>query len=256
MEVYYMRILLTNDDGFFAPGLKTLYKVLAEEKNYKLYIVAPERQRSAVSRSITLHKPLFVTKHEIEDNVIGYTVNGTPTDCVKIAIQGDVLPVKPDIIISGINAGPNLGTDVFYSGTVSAAMEGGLLGIPSLAVSVACYDCEDYFPSAKYIDSLLKKYSQIFRDNMVLNINLPYLKMNEWKGTKITKLGKSMYENTFEKRQTPAGKEYYWFSGNQIIDTEEGTDQKAVMDGYISITPLHGDLTEYSKIEELAKIII
>jgi len=247
-----MRILLTNDDGFFAEGITALYTALAKDQQHEIYIIAPEAQRSATGRSITLHKPLFVTKHDLLGNDIGLAINGTPTDCVKLAIQGELFPNKPDLIISGINDGPNLGTDIFYSGTVSAAMEGALLGIPSLAVSLASYEYRNYLPSANYIKDLIHNHFELLDDrDGLLNINIPGTEQSNWRGVRITKLGKSKYENTFENRKTPFGKEYYWISGTLVFDDEADTDLKAVQDGYISITPLHGDLTDYKKIERL-----
>lgn len=251
-----MRILLTNDDGFFAPGITTLYEALSAESEHEIYIVAPEGQRSATGRSITIFKPLFVTNHQLKGSDFGFAVNGTPTDCVKLAIQGELLPGKPDLIISGINNGPNLGTDVFYSGTVAAAMEGVLLGIPSLAVSLASYDYCDYAPCATFIKNLVDSNSDLLSMNdNVFNINVPGTDTNEWKGISVTKLGKSVYNNTFENRKAPFGKEYYWITGNLIYNDEDGTDLKAIKEGKVSITPLHGDLTDYERISEVNKII-
>jgi len=247
-----MRILLTNDDGFFAPGIRALYDVLSAENNHEIYIVAPEGQRSATGRSITIYKPLFVTSHDLPKNDVGLAVNGTPTDCVKLAIQGEVLPHKPDLIISGINDGPNLGTDIFYSGTVAAAMEGVLLGIPSLAVSLASYEYRQYLPSAKFIKNLVDHHWELLNStDSLLNINIPGIEETLWKGVKLTRLGKSVYDNTFENRKAPFGKEYYWITGTVIYADEHDTDLKAIQEEYISITPLHSDLTDYNKLERL-----
>lgn len=249
-----MKILLTNDDGFFAHGLQTLYKVLSADNQHEICIVAPEGQRSAVGRSITLFQPIFVTNHPLKGNDIGRAVNGTPTDCIKLAIQGDILPYQPDVIISGINNGPNLGSDIFYSGTVAAAMEGVLLGIPSIAVSLADYDCEDYLPSALLIKELIDTKSEFLHyKEGLLNINIPPCDKNEWKGRRVTKLGRSVYDNTFEFRKSPSGKEYYWLTGTLIYDEEQDTDLRAIQDGYVSITPLHCDLTDYERMKVLEK---
>lgn len=252
-----MKILLTNDDGFFAPGLQTLYNALAADNRHEIYIVAPEGQRSATGRSITIFKPLFVTNHVLKENDLGCAVNGTPTDCVKLAIQGEIAPFKPDLLISGINDGPNLGTDVFYSGTVAAAMEGVLLGIPSIAVSLASYDYKDYDASALFVKHLLDTQPELINNkNGLLNINIPGTDQTEWKGVHITKLGKSVYDNTFENRKAPFGKEYYWITGTLTYDDEADTDLKAVQDGYISITPMHSDLTDYKRIRSLQDVSI
>jgi 5'-nucleotidase len=250
-----MRILLTNDDGFFAPGISTLYKVLSSENKHDIYIVAPEGQRSATGRSITIYKPLFITTHGLNGNDLGLSINGTPTDCIKLAIQGEILPSKPDLIISGINDGPNLGTDVFYSGTVAAAMEGVLLDIPSIAVSLASYDYRDYLPSAYFIKKLLDENSTLLSSkDSLLNINIPGTDENDWKGIRITKLGKSIYDNTFENRKAPFGREYYWITGTLIFEDENDSDLQAIQEGYVSITPLHSDLTDYEKIKTLTNI--
>lgn len=249
-----MKILLTNDDGFYAHGLQTLYKVLSADNKHEIGIVAPEGQRSAVGRSITLFQPIFVMNHTLNGNDFGLAVNGTPTDCIKLAIQGDVLPFQPDLIISGINNGPNLGSDVFYSGTVAAAMEGVLLGIPSMAVSLADYDCEDYLPGALLIKELIDANSEYLHyKEGLLNINVPPRGRSEWKGRRVTKLGRSVYDNAFEFRQSPSGKEYYWLTGTLIYDEETDTDLRAIQDGYVSITPLHCDLTDYERMKDLEK---
>ena len=251
-----MKIILTNDDGFFAPGITTLYQTLSLDQKHQICIVAPERQRSAAGRSITLHKPLFTTYHALANEDFGYAINGTPTDCVKLALQGDILPFKPDLLISGINDGPNLGTDVFYSGTVAAAMEGALLGTPSFAVSLASHHYDDYMPTAKYIKKLIDEENKMihYKDGL-LNINIPAIEQESWKGARITKLGKSVYDNAYENRTAPLGKEYYWITGKLIYEDEQDTDLQAINQGYISITPLHGDLTDYKRVEDL-KIIM
>ncbi len=247
-----MRILLTNDDGFFAPGITTLYNVLSLDQRHEIYIVAPEGQRSATGRSITIFNPLFVTNHQLDGNNVGLAVNGTPTDCVKLAVQGEILPHKPDLIISGINDGPNLGSDVFYSGTVAAAMEGVLLGIPSLAVSLASYEYRNYLHSAYFIKDLIDQRLSLFNhSDGLLNINIPGIDADCWNGVKITRLGKSVYDNFFESREAPFGKKYYWITGTLMFEDEQDTDLKAIQDGYISISPLHSDLTDYKQLKIL-----
>lgn len=242
-----MHILLTNDDGYHAPGIQTLYRTLRSHTKHNISIVAPEGQRSATGHSITLLQPLFVTKYDLDGDMKGYAVSGTPSDCVKIAIQGCLIS-KPDLLISGINQGSNLGTDVFYSGTVSAAMEGVFLGIPSFAVSLASYEHENFEPSAiyltKHLDYLIEKHQE-----GLLNINFPGKLQTEWRGAKVTRLGKTIYENVFEQRINPNGRIYYWQCGNLTQDLEIDTDLRAIQENYISITPMHSDLTDYKHLQ-------
>ena len=211
-----MHILLTNDDGYNAPGLQTLYGILKSHTNHEISIVAPEGQRSATGHSITLFQPLFITEHKLEGQQKGYSVSGTPSDCVKLAIQGGLV-VKPDLLISGINQGQNLGTDIFYSGTVSAAMEGVLLGVPSMALSVASYEFIDFEPAATYIAEQLDFIVSHHLDGL-MNINFPGKPQSEWRGVKVTKLGKTVYENVFERRVDPHGRTYFWQCGNLTQD--------------------------------------
>lgn len=238
-----MHILLTNDDGYDAPGIQSLYQALKAQTNHQISIVAPDGQRSATGHSITLFQPLFYTEHLLEGNLKGYAVSGTPSDCVKIAIQGELVP-KPDLLISGINHGANLGTDVFYSGTVSAAIEGVLLGVPSLAVSLASLESEDYEPAAAYLVEQLDFIVQNHQNGLI-NINFPEKPHSEWLGVKVTKLGKAVYENVFERRVDPRGRTYYWQCGNLANDEESESDLNAIQSGYISFTPMRTDLTEY-----------
>ena len=246
-----MRILLTNDDGFFAQGLQTLLQVLDEEGSFDVNVVAPDSQKSATGHSITLFEPIFITEHLLKNGNIGYAVRGNPADCVKLAIQGEIIP-RPDVVISGINNGPNLGTDVFYSGTVSAAMEGVLLGIPSLAVSLAGFDVADYGDAARFVCKFLKeKYN--LREMGLTNINIPACSSKEWKGIKFTKLGKALYLNVFDHRLDPHGRQYFWQSGSLAPETDPDTDLYAIQEKYISITPMHSDLTDYAKLNVWVK---
>lgn len=239
-----MHILLTNDDGYDAQGIQTLYRALRTLTNHDISIVAPEGQRSATGHSITLFHPLFITEYNLDGQQKGYAISGTPSDCVKLAIQGEIVPM-PDLIISGINLGPNLGTDIFYSGTVSAAMEGVLLGIPSLAVSLASYEFMDFEPAATY---LAEQLDFIVQHNQVglMNINFPGKPRDEWHGVRVTRLGKAIYENVFERRVNPNGRTYFWQCGKLTQDLEMDTDLRAIQEDLISITPMHSDLTDFS----------
>jgi len=242
-----MHILLTNDDGYNAPGIQTLYRALSAQTNHDISIVAPEGQRSATGHSITLSQPLFLTEHQLDGQQKGYAISGTPSDCVKLAIQG-ALVTKPDLIISGINLGPNLGTDIFYSGTVSAAMEGVLLGIPSMAVSLASYEFADFEPAAAYMAEQVDFLVQHHQEGL-MNINFPGKPRAEWCGVKVTKLGKAVYENVFERRVDPRGRTYFWQCGNLAQDLESDTDLRAIQEGFISMTPMHSDLTDFACVE-------
>jgi 5'-nucleotidase len=249
-----LRILLTNDDGFHAAGIQTLYTALARSGAHSLTISAPERQQSAKGHSITLFDPLFVEEHTLANQEKGFSVRGTPADSVKIALQGN-LAAKPEVLISGINRGYNLGTDVFYSGTVSAAMEGAFLGIRSIAVSVPSISKPRFVEAAHWLDERLALLIRLMEQINIalLNINLPALPAAEWKGMKVTCLGKAEYDDIFESRTDPRGRKYYWQAGTlRDVDNEE-TDIGAVRQGYISLTPLHYDLTDYPQAEILKK---
>ncbi|MCO1600360.1 5'/3'-nucleotidase SurE [Desulfosporosinus nitroreducens] len=246
-----MHILLTNDDGYHASGIQTLYRSLRSLTEHDISIVAPEGERSATGHSITLFHPLFVTEHDLDSHQKGFAVSGTPSDCVKLAVQGGLI-TKPDLLISGINQGSNLGTDVFYSGTVSAAMEGVILGVPSLAVSLANYQFTDFEPSAvylaKHLDYIVKPHKK-----GLMNINFPGKPQSKWAGVKVTRLGKAIYDNVFERRVDPHGRAYYWQCGNRAEDLEEDTDLRAIQEDFISITPMHSDLTDFKGIEPWKK---
>jgi len=239
-----MHILLTNDDGYHAPGIQTLYRTLRSQTNHDISLAAPEGQRSATGHSITLFQPLFFTEHKLDGEQKGYAISGTPSDCVKLAIQGELIS-KPDLVISGINLGPNLGTDVFYSGTVSAAMEGVLLGVPALAVSLASYEFPSFEPAARY---LVDQLEFIVQHNVtgLMNINIPGKPQTEWRGVKVTRLGKAVYDNVFERRVDPHGRPYFWQCGNLTPDLELDTDLRAIQEDFISITPMHSDLTDFA----------
>lgn len=243
-----MNILLTNDDGYFAPGLQALYEALSQDTAYQISIVAPETQKSASGHSITLSEPLFITRHPLIQGLTGYAVRGNPADCVKLAIQGEIIP-RPDLVISGINNGPNLGTDVFYSGTVSAAMEGVLLGIPALAVSLASFSMTNYEPAARFIAKNLELFA--VPEKGLLNINIPPIPEKEWKGVRVTKLGKAVYEDVFDYRKAPHGKEYFWQAGTMAAEKDPDTDLFAIQEGYVTLTPMHCDLTDYAQLKLL-----
>ncbi len=245
-----MVILLSNDDGIFARGLRILYEEI--KPMGKIYIVAPDRERSAVSHALSLYRPLRVK--EVKKNF--FAVDGTPTDCVNLSING-LLPEKPDIVISGINFGPNLGDDITYSGTVSAAMEGCLLGVPSIAFSLATLDLPAYFrPAARVAKRIMEFfiYTGIPRGTF-LNINFPNKRRcSYYKGIKFTRQGKRKYGEAIVEKVDPRGRKYYWIGGKDLgYENIPDSDIVTIEKGYISITPIHLDLTNYSLLEEYRK---
>ncbi|MFH1458930.1 MAG: 5'/3'-nucleotidase SurE [Candidatus Omnitrophota bacterium] len=250
-----MRILLTNDDGINAEGLYALYDCL--HKNHDVIVCAPEAERSAVGHAITLSKPLRVKKILRNKKFFGFAVNGTPADCVKIALRS-LLKKTPQLIVSGINHGPNLGSDIMYSGTVSAATEGTILGIPSIAFSLAAYENHNFSFAAEFSRVLVKKIAKIgLPDGVLLNVNIPGIPRSEIRGVKVTKQGRSLYVEKFVKRIDPRGRLYYWLTGKvKWLKKPKDSDIKAIEDNFISITPLQFDLTHYGFLEELRKLIL
>jgi 5'-nucleotidase len=238
------RILVTNDDGIYAEGLAVLRDALATVG--EVTVVAPERPRSASGHAITLHKPLRIETVRIPWGGEGYAINGTPSDCVVLGLFA-IMDGQCDVVVSGINLGPNLGEDLTYSGTVSAAMEGAICGKPAIAVSVADYDKPDYRPAARFTARLVEQVlAEGLPRDILLNVNVPNLPEEEILGVEITRQGKRRYEGRVERRLDPRGRAYYWLGGEIIEDIAgTGSDGEAIMQGKISITPLHLDLTSY-----------
>lgn len=247
-----MRILITNDDGIGAFGIKSLAEALKGKG--ELYVVAPERERSAVGHAITMHKPLRANRVSyFGSGVKAWAVNGTPSDCVKLGIEA-LLEKEPDMIFSGINQGPNLGTDVLYSGTVSAAIEGAILGIPSAALSLASYEADDYGVACDFAAVLADNiFDNGLEKDTLLNVNVPALTENEIKGVSITSLGTRRYRNSFEVRKDPRGHDYYWMSGEAVDEYNNDCDLSLITRGYITVTPIHFDLTKFDMIAKLKK---
>ncbi len=248
-----MRILVTNDDGFQSDGLFALVSALREVGS--VTIVAPERQQSATGHAITLHKPLRLSPVNLRDGSPAFASNGTPSDCAALgileALGGDV-----DLVVSGINHGPNLGWDVHYSGTVSAAIEAAMVGHASVAVSVASWDKDIHWePVAQFAVLVAKRLqSQPLPPHTILNINAPNLPHSELKGVAVTTQGRRQYVDRLEKRLDPVGRPYYWLGGSlaeEAAGAEAGSDVRAVADGKISLTPIHLDLTAYSLLPSL-----
>ena len=248
-----MRVLLTNDDGVGAAGLLALRQAL--EGVAEAIVVAPDRPRSATGHAITLHKPLRLATVTMADGVTAYSTNGTPSDCVVMAVHGVLEGERPDLLISGINNGPNLGEDLTYSGTVSAAMEGTLFGIPSFAISVASYEVPDYRPAAQFAARL----AELLQDHSIppdtfLNVNVPALPSREIAGVAVTHQGRRRYAERLERRVDPRGREYFWVGGDLYEEApHSGSDVEAVAEDRISITPIQLDLTNHRFLEELAR---
>lgn len=248
-----MLILVTNDDGIGAAGIKCLVRALQEVG--EVVVVAPERERSAVGHAITMHKPLRANRVDYYgDNIKAWAVNGTPSDCVKLGVEA-LLHKKPDMVISGINRGPNLGTDVLYSGTVSAAVEAAILGIPSAAISLASYEVDDYSVAADFAKVLARNiYLNGMEKDTLLNVNVPAVCRDEIGGVRVTPLGTRRYRNTFDARTDPRGGRYFWLSGEAVDEyNTEDCDINLIVKNFITVTPIHFDLTKYDLIDKVKK---
>jgi 5'-nucleotidase len=241
-----MRILLSNDDGYFSPGINMLAEHLSSLA--EIVVVAPERDRSGASNSLTLDRPLTIRKTQ---NGF-YYVNGTPTDCVHLAVTG-LLNELPDMVISGINDGANMGDDTIYSGTVAAAMEGYLLGIPSFAVSMSRHNPQYFLTAAKVVEDLVRHYEKTgFPPPLLLNINVPDIPYGELRGMAVTRLGKRHKAEPVIKSTTPRGETVYWVgAAGSAQDAGPGTDFYAVENQQVSITPMQIDLTQYKQLDAL-----
>jgi len=239
-------ILVTNDDGIYAPGIVLLAEALEEVG--EVWVYAPDRQQSAVGHGVSLHRPLRVTP--LKDR--WFMVDGTPADCVMLAVR-DLLHAKPDLVVSGINPGANLGDDVTYSGTVAGAYEGMLLGIKSVAVSDVRYKPVHVETAARFAALLAKRLliSGLPPDTM-LNVNVPDVPYEELAGVSVTRMGRRDYQDVIVKRTDPRGGAYYWIGGAEPShEPGEGTDFEAIESGRVSVTPLHRDVTNYAAIEVL-----
>jgi len=251
-----VKVLLTNDDGIYAPGLLALRQEMSRVA--EAVVVAPDRPRSATGHAITLHKPLRLSRITLADGSEGFATNGTPSDCVVMGVHGLLGGEKPNLVISGINAGPNLGEDLTYSGTVSAAMEGTLFGIGSFAISVASYEVPDFGPAARFAVRLAQVLCEHpLPDDTFLNVNVPALPAHQIAGVVVTRQGRRRYEERLERRIDPRGKEYFWVGGDLYEEPpHSGTDVEAVAQDKISITPIQLDLTNYQVLEELPRWLL
>jgi len=240
-----MIILLSNDDGIQSEGLTALEASLSPLG--ELFTVAPDRAQSSMSHALTLHRPLRV--HELGQRRLA--VDGTPVDCVKLALSG-LMPARPNLVVSGINKGPNLGDDIIYSGTVSAAIEAALLGIPAIAVSLVTFQAFDFRAAAAFTAELIGKIQERgITPATLLNVNVPALPREQLKGWKLTRMGKRHYSETIVERIDPRGGKYYWIGGDDLgFAHDDGTDCMAVHEGYVSVTPLRVDLTDYKLLHD------
>lgn len=242
-------ILVTNDDGVHSAGIIALFKAMRGIGD--AYIIAPDRERSAVGHALTLHRPLKV--EELRENV--FSVNGTPTDCVALAIH-KILPKRPDLVASGINRGANLGDDITYSGTVSAAIEGTILNVPSFAISIVGDKPFHYETAASFAIEIAKYIlDKSLPYDTLLNVNVPNAPRKDMlKGIKITRQGKRVYDSAIQEIYSPWGDKHYWIGGGKPYwEHGEDMDIQAVLDNYVSVTPIHLDLTNYEALEYLKK---
>ncbi|MGD1044269.1 MAG: 5'/3'-nucleotidase SurE [Bacteroidota bacterium] len=247
-----LNILVSNDDGIDALGIYALVQEM--KKIGTVTVVAPDKQQSAVGHAITMNYPLRVKEFKKDGKFFGYAVQGTPADCVKLAVRA-ILKRAPDLVVSGVNHGSNTAISIIYSGTVSAATEGTILGIPSIAVSLTTYAPADFRYAAKFARKLaLLIGKRGLPSSTLLNVNVPPLKAKEIKGVLITRQGKAVWNDTFDHRRDPNNREYYWLTGGlEEVDTDLEFDEAAVRANYISVTPIHYDLTDYKMFEAMKK---
>jgi 5'-nucleotidase len=247
-------ILITNDDGVSAPGIRALIEVMASIG--EVVVVAPDKPQSAMGHAITINNTLYLDKISKEnDSIVEFSCSGTPVDCVKIAVN-EVLKRKPDLCVSGINHGSNSSINVIYSGTMSAAVEAGIEGIQAIGFSLLDYDWNADFDQIKsFIKTIsLEVLKNKLPEGVVLNVNFPKLKEKEIKGIKICRQANALWVEKFDKRKTPQGKDYYWLAGEFVNqDKGEDTDEWALQNGYVSIVPVQFDLTAHHAIQNLTK---
>jgi len=243
------RILVTNDDGVHAPGLVATREAVNDLGD--VTVVAPLTEQSAASHALTLHHPLRIK--EIGPGV--RAVEGTPTDCVLLAVRG-ILDARPDLVVSGINQGPNLGEDVLYSGTVAAAMEGAILGIPSMAVSLASWKHPDFSAATRVTRNLAAALlSRSLPERFLVSVNVPPLPLEEIRGIRVTRLGSRVYNDAIVRKTDPRGRDYFWIGGSEPSwEASSGTDTAAIEEGYVSLTPLLLDLTDAGRLEFLQEL--
>ncbi len=245
-----MLIMLTNDDGIYASGLRAIYTSL-KEAGHEVHVIAPLKEQSAVGHSITILHPLRVKRIE-EHGFVGLGVSGTPADCVKLGIS-QLMPDKPEVLISGINAGPNVGPDILYSGTVAAAREAAHMGIPSVAFSHDSFEQADVSQKARYAASLLARLPlNTLPDRRVLNVNFPSCPADEMRGLAVCPQTTAIWNDWYTRREDPRGRPYWWLDGTIPMDqVAEGTDKDLLTKGWVTLTPLRFDFTDFDYLETL-----
>ena len=245
-----MQILITNDDGIFAPGIQALYHALRAD--HQVTVIAPDRERSAVGHAITLHEPLRASRVALNAHDSGYAINGTPADCVKLGLC-EMLATPPDLVISGINPGANVGVNVNYSGTVAAAKEAALFGLPALAASVHSREGVHFEDAARCVKALAETvHHQGLPRGTFLNVNIPDIPFADVAGIRISRQGNGVFPDAFEKRTDPRNRTYYWQGGDQqVFDPDPDIDGPALAANYVSITPIKCDMTDYQALDQL-----
>ena len=249
-----MKILVTNDDGIYSSGIYALWDIAKEFGD--VTVVAPNTQKSAVGHGITISNPIYVREIQRENGCKGFAVSGTPADCVKIGIKS-ILTSKPDLILSGINIGSNLGNNIIYSGTVAAAVEGAAAGIPSVAISIDSYSPISFETSKVVVCKVIKLLlNNTLPNGTLLNVNVPACELEDLKGCKITIQGNQYFNDNFDERIDPRDRKYYWMTG-EMIDNDKGLeyDGFSVANGYASITPINFEMTNMDYIDELKRVI-
>lgn len=245
-----MKILVSNDDGITSPGIIELANSL--KKLGDVTVVAPATEQSAVAHAITMKMPLRIKKHFHNNEFFGYAVDGTPADCIKIGVK-NILKELPDLVVSGINNGSNAAINIIYSGTVSAAREAAIMGIPSIAMSITSHDAEDFSYAGEFAARLTKKLSEEgIESGTMLNVNVPNIPRNEIKGVLLTQQGKSKWDEIYVEREDPFGNKYFWLTGE--LSEEDNSliaDHYACKNNYVSVTPIHFDLTDYEVFDKM-----
>ena len=245
-----LRILVSNDDGIDSPGIQALATALGSIAHVD--VVAPDTQQSAVGHALTVSVPLRFQKHERNGSFFGWAVNGKPADCVKLAVSR-ILPQAPDLVVSGINHGRNTAVSLIYSGTVSAATEGTLLGIPSIALSLDSFTLDADFAYAGRVAAWI--VSHVARRGLpkgvLLNVNIPAIAESEIRGIRLAPQGESFWNDSYEERSDPMGRPYYWLTGEYVIAGPAGSDDHMINDGYVAVTPIHYRLTDAMMLNQM-----